>query len=374
MNQGVNQRQGCEPAGIRGLPVLHILLALILVLSGGLGCQSARMRNEILPAEPIAFLYWEDRAASKRSDIFGKAGEIPRQPVDEDNRARQEEIEIRTHLRAEISPVLRSKLAKYPGHLMLYWPQTEEVERIEAAPADAMPLAWSKDHKRLLFASAHRGDKEQLYEYHVDRRDLSVLTVGPDEHPRGSYDEEGNLVIERLSRDRVARDQPALQTLHSASSSGRIGEAFAEGVPPGTVRVSPAGDLVVFEQVNPRARHDGPTVYESFIATVEVLPGSKENVLIKGREPVWAPDGHWIVFASESSAGYRLRRMRPDGTSRVPISPGGTEERMPAVSPDGEYVAYVQVVNGKRRLAVRRFDGKGNRVLLSKGWTEFPVW
>ena len=370
----VNQKQSREPSGIRVLPVLPMLLVVVLVLSGGLGCLATRMRNEVLPAEPIAFIHWEDRAASKRSDVFAKAGEIPRQPVDEDNRARQEEIEIRTHLRAVISPFLSAKLAKYPGRLMLYWPQTEELERIAAAPADAIPLAWSKDHKRLLFASAHRGGKEQLYEYHVDRRDLSVLTVGPEEHPRGSYDAEGNLVIERLSRDGVARDEPAIQTVHSSSPSGRMGEAFAEGVPPGTVRVSPAGDLVVFAQVNPRPRSDGPTVYESFIATVEVSPGAEEKLLLKGREPVWTPDGHWIVFASQSSAGYRLRRMRPDGTSRVPISPGGTEERMPAVSPDGEYVAYIQVVNGKRRLAVRRFDGKGNRALLSTGWTEFPVW
>ncbi len=370
----MKQRQVCHPSGLKALPVLRGLLVFVLLLTGGLGCLATRMRNEVLPAEPIAFLYWEDRGASKRSDVFAKAGEIPRQPVDEDNRARQEEAEIRTHLRAEISPVLRSKLAKYPGHLTLYWPQTEEVERVEAAPADALPLAWSKDHKRLLFASAHRGGREQLYEYNVDRRDLSVLTVGPEEHPRGSYDAEGKLVIERLSRAGIARDQAALQTVHSSSPSGRMGEAFAEGVPPGTVRVSPAGDLVVFEQVNPRPRRDGPTVYESFIATVDVLPNAEQEVLLKGREPVWTPDGLWIVFASQSSAGYRLRRMRPDGTSRVPISPGGTEERMPAVSPDGEYVAYVQVVNGKRRLAVRRFDGQGNRVLLSKGWTEFPVW
>ncbi|MFK7897550.1 MAG: TolB family protein [Myxococcota bacterium] len=354
----------------RRISVCAILGLFLLAL--GTGCQATRMRNEVLPEEPIAFLYWEDKAASKRSDVFGKANEIPRPPADPDNRARQEELEIRTHLRAEISPVLRSMLAKHPGHMMLYWPRTEEVERIEAAPADALPLAWSRDHKRLLFASSHRGGKEQLYEYHLDRKDLSVLTVGPEEHPRGSYDAAGNLVIERLVRE--TRNEAALQTLHQASPSGRLEKAFTAGVPPGTVRVSPDGDRVVFEQVNPRPRRDGPTVYESLIAAVDVSPGASPEVLLKGREPVWTPDGRWIVFASPSSAGYRLRRMRPDGTSRVPISPGGTEERMPAVSPDGEYVAYVQFVNGKRRLAVRRFDGKGNRLLLSKGWAEFPVW
>jgi TolB protein len=99
-----------------------------------------------------------------------------------------------------------------------------------------------------------------------------------------------------------------------------------------------------------------------------------EQLLLKGREPTLTPDGEWIVFASVSSAGYRLRRMRSDGTARVAISPGGSEERMPSVSPDGQFVAFVQLVNGYRKLAVRRFDGSREKVLLTDGWAEFPVW
>jgi Tol biopolymer transport system component len=97
-------------------------------------------------------------------------------------------------------------------------------------------------------------------------------------------------------------------------------------------------------------------------------------LLLKGREPSLTPDGEWIVFASPSTAGYRLRRMRLDGTSRVPIGPGGTEERMPTVSPDGQFVAFVKFQYGRRRLVVRRFNGKDERILLPSGWTEFPVW
>ena len=93
-----------------------------------------------------------------------------------------------------------------------------------------------------------------------------------------------------------------------------------------------------------------------------------------GREPTLTPDGEWIVFASSSTAGYRLRRMRLDGTARVAINPGTLEERMPTVSPDGEFIAFIRVDDGKRRLAVRSFDGKTERVLLSDGWSEFPVW
>ena len=153
-----------------------------------------------------------------------------------------------------------------------------------------------------------------------------------------------------------------------------MGPALAEDVPPGTLRVIPEGDQIVYEQVRRRLRRDGPTVFESLIATRLLGADAEEKVLIKGREPALTPDGQWIVFASQSTAGYRLRRMRLDGTSRVAIGPGGTEERMPTVSPDGQYIAFVQDSGERRRLAVRRYDGKDERVLVSSGWSEFPVW
>lgn len=105
-----------------------------------------------------------------------------------------------------------------------------------------------------------------------------------------------------------------------------------------------------------------------------MAPDAEAQQLLRGREPALTPDGEWIVFASPSSAGYRLRRMRLDGTARVAIHPGTDEERMPTVSPDGEFIAFILVEDGKRHLAVRRFDGKAERVLLKEGWSEFPVW
>jgi hypothetical protein len=255
---------------------------------------------------------------------------------------------------------------------MLIWPRTGELERIEAAPPDAIPLAWSADRTRLLFASVHRGGKEQLYEYHVHRKDLSPVTMGPAEHPRGDYGPDGRLVIQRIRR--LASTGASRQTLHLAEATGRLGRSIARGVPPGMIRFSPRGDRVVYEQVRPRPRRDGPTAYESMIATRAIAAGSEEKLLIKGRDPTWTPDGQWIVFASETASGYRLRRMRPDGTSRVPIGPGGTEERMPSVSPGGDFIAFIQQGGSRRRLVVRRFDGKDERLLLSKGWSEFPVW
>lgn len=357
-------RHGRNGTRVRALLVVAIALTT--------GCASPRVTIDTLPDAPIAFMYWSDKAAQKRSEAFAKAGELPPLPEDRNDPEGHRELEIRAYLRAEESLQLSRQLTKQPARLMLYWPRTGKLERLEAAPPDARPLAWSKDHRRLLFASAHRGGREQLYEYHVDRRDLRTLTVGPDEHPRGDYADDDRFVTLALHRAAPVGASESTVRLHDPGDV--VGREIAHAVPPGTLRLAPEGDRIVFEDVVPRLRRDGPTQYDSFIAVRAVAPDAEAQQLLRGREPALTPDGEWIVFASPSSAGYRLRRMRLDGTARVAIHPGTDEERMPTVSPDGEFIAFILVEDGKRHLAVRRFDGKAERVLLKEGWSEFPVW
>ena len=346
--------------------------ALLLFCSLQAACVAGRLTLEELPEQPIAFVHWADKAGQKRGEIFASAAEIPPLPPDEDDPEGLQELQIRAHLRGDETLVLRTKLAKYPGRLMLLFPRTGEIERIDAAPLDSLPLAWSPDRDRLLIASAHRGGKEQLYEYDLSRKVLSPVTFGPFEHSRGAYDARGRIVVHRSQR--VSDRGASRQTIHRLQAGTRMSPALAESVPPGPLQVLPEGDRIVYEQIRPRPRRNGPTVFESLIAIRELAPGAEEDRLIKGREPTLTPDGQWIVFASESTAGYRLRRMRLDGTSRVAIGPGGAEERMPSVSPDGEFIVFVQFSGGRRRLVARRYDGKDERVLLPSGWSEFPVW
>lgn len=353
-------------------------VACVLIAALVTGCVTRRIPSEELPEEPIAFLHWEDKAARKRSEAFAARAELPAAPEDKFDPEGAEEREIVAHLRGEYSAMLAARLAARPGRLMVYWPRTEVVERVDAAPINSRPLAWSRDHKRLLFVSSHREGRRQLYEYDFERKHLSTLTFGTAEHVRGDYTLNGRLVVLRVrSPSRRGRSE---RSVHLASAGGRMGKAVARDVYPGTLRVLPEGDAIVYEQVVPRPRRDGPTIFDSFIAVRRLEEGAEEQLLIRGREPALTPDGEWIVFASESSAGYRLRRMRPDGTSRVAISsglssgPAGVEERMPTVSPDGDYVAFIADGGDSRRLVVRRFDGKLERDLVTSGWSEFPVW
>ena len=350
---------------------LSFVFAVFVSVAGCLN-TTGRLPLESLPDQPIAFLHWSEKDGQRRAEIFGKMGEAPPIPPDNDDPERLEEMQVRAYLRGDVILQVRQKLEEYPGRLMLLWPRTGVMERIEAAPVDAMPLAWSPDRSRLLLVSAHRGGKEQLYEYYLERQELIPVTRGPAEHARGAYDADGNLYVQRIQR--VRRDGASAQTVHRVERGGSLSAALATGIPPGTLRVLPSGDRIVYEQIVPRPRRNGPTVYESFVAIQTLRGKNDEKLLLKGREPIMTEDGQWIVFASQSTAGYRLRRMRTDGTSRVPMGPGGTEERMPTVSPGGQYVVFTKLEYGRRRLAVRRYDGKDERVLLASGWSEFPVW
>jgi hypothetical protein len=348
------------------------LFAAIVGLAAG--CTLPKTPSMMLPEEPIAFMHWSGNEAKKRFNLFGKAAELPPPPPPpsrQDPSVRQDQ-EIRAILAAEKSLSLQHKLAKTPGRLMLFWPRTGEVTKLKGAPLGSRPLAWSADHTRLLFSSAHRGQKHQLYELDLKRQEVRVVTTGPDEHPRGDYAKNDQVVV--LKQKRSASHRAAKKTIHLRGPDGRLGGVLAEAVPPGTLRITPDGERLIYDQVVPRLRRGGATRYESMIAMRRLEEEGPERLLVKGREPTLTPNGEWVVFASPSAAGYRLRRMRTDGSARIPINPGGTEERMPSASPDGQFIVFVKLVNGYRRLAVRRFDGKHEMRPSVDGWSEFPVW
>lgn len=359
-------------AAVRGASALLIGLVLVGAAVLPSGCQSRRLQSEILPDAPIAFLYWEGRDATKRGEALAKASEMPGPPPGVERSEEERLRSLLAHLRGEGPLALQQRLAKHPGRLTLYWPGTGELEEVAAAPANAMPLAWSADHQRLLFVSDYRGGRLQIYEYHLARQDLRPVTLGPDEHTRGAFAADGRMAIHRITR--TGRYGPYLHELDLTDRGGRALRSLPLEGPPGPLQITPDAGRIIYEKVEVRPRRNGPDTFESFIATRDLAGDGAEVVLMRGREPTLTPDGRWIVFASGSTAGYRLRRMRPDGTSRVPIGPGGSEERMPAVSPDGEYIAFIQIAGERRRLAVRSFDGKRERVLLRNGWSEFPVW
>jgi TolB protein len=137
------------------------------------------------------------------------------------------------------------------------------------------------------------------------------------------------------------------------------------------MRLSPDGSVLVY------VRHAFPSSAARSTPPELValdLDEGIDRVLGRGRDPTFSPVGGWIVYSAPTRDGWRLRRMRPDGSARAPLGTAVRDEKTPSISPDGRFVVYVGEAMGLDRLFVKRIDGSGNRILLDVGSAFAPVW
>ena len=139
-------------------------------------------------------------------------------------------------------------------------------------------------------------------------------------------------------------------------------------------------------------------------------------------DPLWTPDGERVVFASDREGSLELFSMAWDGTGDVerlmtiedvvalrpydwspdaavlfesfdtsgsydigilsadadgawePFIATDANERAPAISPDGQWVAYVSDRTGNKEVYVQRFPELGGEQLISRGGGDYPDW
>jgi hypothetical protein len=341
--------------------------ATLLVLLAA-GCVSSGISREELPVEPIALLYWEAEEARRRAEL---------QEQNTGSAASREgvaRVEALGELLGGGDSQEWAALSRYPGHLCLLDPRTLKVERVEAAPAGARPMGWSPDRRRLLFASAHRGRTNQLYEYDRDTGEVRSVTRGKVPHAYGDYGGKGRIGFAEL---RVAGADLGID-LHVTEPGESRSRVVARGELAESMRLSPDGDFAVYVRhivAASSGRARGEPV-ELVLLPLDSAEGelAEARVLGRGRYPTFTPDSQWIVYSGPWQGGWRLRRVRVDGSARSPVGRGSRDEKWPAVSPDGRFVVYVADSGGLDRLFVRRFDGSGDRILLDEGAVAIPVW
>jgi Tol biopolymer transport system component/imidazolonepropionase-like amidohydrolase len=96
------------------------------------------------------------------------------------------------------------------------------------------------------------------------------------------------------------------------------------------------------------------TVHQAPRFTQDVAPAQFESRMI--RDAVTSPDGRWLVF---NAAGRIYKKQLPDGTPRR-LTDGDINEFYPAVSPDGQWVAYATFDDEELGALYRmRLDGRG---------------
>ena len=343
-------------------------------------CLGGGVRLAELPAEPIAVLYWNDADARSRLEIEQGATR-ERGPV-------REGVARLDDLREWVQGgTLLPALSEFPGELVLVDPRTGKLTPVEGAPPGAQPLSWSADRKRLLFAASRRGNRRfGLFEFFVADGEIRPVVPASEtvSHPRGDYGPSSSVAYASFGVGRDAR--PSLWIRPTQGRAQPIAALFAE-----TVRWSPRDPfLVVGERsLDPTLRGARAWRLLGFpvdgVAEAEVgaavdgegdTPRRQAEVLGAGRHPTFSPDGAWIVYSAPAGSGWRLQRMRPDGSARSPVGKAipSRNEQMPSVSPDGRYVAFVAEEGGLARLFVRSMDGSGERYLVGHGAVSVPVW
>ncbi len=90
--------------------------------------------------------------------------------------------------------------------------------------------------------------------------------------------------------------------------------------------------------------------------------------------PRATPDA--IVFSSDCcTRSAEIYRVRPDGSGLARLTVNSTDERDPAVSPDGRRIAYASDASGFSQIYLMDADGTGSRcVFHSTSWDESPRW
>ncbi|MCA9512184.1 MAG: PD40 domain-containing protein [Myxococcales bacterium] len=350
--------------GARGAHVA----AAALALAAAAGCAIG-VADEELAQPPIAVLHWTHEDAWARADAERGARGPRRQGV-----ARAGDLG--RWLGGGEALEADDPAAHWPGHLALVDPASGRVERVSDAPPGAVPLAWSADHRRLLFATSRIDARWQLYAYDVATREIAPLTRGAADHPRGDFGPRGGLVFTRIER------APARYTVWLRRAADAQERLVAEGAFVEGVRWSPRGDMLLLDVAEPsRGLRDEDARRTIFAvptdAPVQSWPpdaGAAMRALGRGRDPVFSADGEWIVYSARVGKGWRLRRMRVDGGVRAAVGAGARDELEPTLSPDGRLVAYVAEDARLHRLFVRRVDGSGDRLLVTDGAVARPVW
>ena len=89
-------------------------------------------------------------------------------------------------------------------------------------------------------------------------------------------------------------------------------------------------------------------------------------------EGSWSPDGSHIYFTSDRSGGPQIYRVSSNGGSAERVTFEGSYNARPRLSPDGEKLAMVHLVNGNYRIAVMDVKRKDVLVLSSGSQDESP--
>jgi Tol biopolymer transport system component len=92
-------------------------------------------------------------------------------------------------------------------------------------------------------------------------------------------------------------------------------------------------------------------------------------------DAVWTPDSKELVFSSRGPRGYwHLYSAVVETGALTQLTDGAWDDQLPALSPDGKWIAFVSSRDGNAEVYVMPRGGKAQRVTVDPAADWKPAW
>lgn len=230
--------------------------------------------------------------------------------------------------------------------------------------------AWSRDGKRIAFASDREGRDDLIHVMNADGTGLRRLNPGHPGVESPSWSPDGEKIAYTAD---TGQEHFVLMVMNS---DGTDSTTVRRARVPGYINYwdwSPDGSRVVFTEDR------SPTGYGQTDTYAMNPDGTCVNRLTEAPgndlQATWSPDGEKILFGSDREGGG-IYTMKPDGTdeARILKAPQELSEYAPveefrsAWSPDGKRIVWVGKYDGDTgsKIYVMNADGSGLNAIHSK--------
>lgn len=88
----------------------------------------------------------------------------------------------------------------------------------------------------------------------------------------------------------------------------------------------------------------------------------------------WSPDGERLAYVRDGEEGRDIRILTLATGQDRPLIAGPYDERSPAISPDGRWLAYTSEETGERQVYLTSFEHPDTRLQVSAHGAGTPVW
>jgi len=335
-----------------------LALAATSCAAGAGGAGGGSFRPEALPADPVALTYrTTDEIEKVQKQLDARAQEMAREKAKEVQRARPAPgsiAGIRESFEARATENAGSDLL---AHLALYIIPDERTLPADFAAKGDKPVAWSPDHQRLLLVSERAGEA-QLFEWNRQSDAVTQLTRGEDTVLDGCYGPKGEIAY--------ALGTQLAQTAEGVAGGMRVFVRIP-GSEPRAITPGPLDTAPAWSPTEPLLVYQGrgKSGVDEILALDPYAPGAP-RYLANGRTPVFTPDGKWVVYSARTGKGWKVFKVRPDGSGKQYIAGGAMQEVEPAVSRDGKWLLFTGYYEAKPHetdLMVRPFAGGKDRKL-----------